>query len=285
MQRLPSAIRGWEAYPDSLMVCHNRSLCFRDALSSLASVRLRFMKLPLALFTALVVLSVKADQLACAQDVANQSRSFRFTYQVEIKGLSSGDKVRGWIPEPIQDRYQSTELVARSLPGVHRVSHERRYGNQTSYFETTTKSPDSLHASLSWDIIRTLADPLSESEPTPGLTAQTQRLFLRGNKYVPVGGATAETLLQERPPTDALQRGEFLFDLVADHMTYDKSRPGYGNGDAVWACNSQFGNCTDFHSLFISLARGLSLPARFENKPLQSLQLGYAAVTASPLPQ
>ena len=55
-----------------------------------------------------------------------------------------------------------------------------------------------------------------------------------------------------------------LFDLVARHMKYDKSRPGYGNGDALWACGSRFGNCTDFHSLFISLARASALPARFE---------------------
>jgi transglutaminase-like putative cysteine protease len=32
----------------------------------------------------------------------------------------------------------------------------------------------------------------------------------------------------------------------------------------VWACDSKFGNCTDFHSLFISLARTRKLPAKFE---------------------
>ena len=32
----------------------------------------------------------------------------------------------------------------------------------------------------------------------------------------------------------------------------------------LWVCDSRFGNCTDFHSLFISLARAKGLPARFE---------------------
>ena len=32
----------------------------------------------------------------------------------------------------------------------------------------------------------------------------------------------------------------------------------------LWVCDSRFGNCTDFHSLFISLARSRGLPARFE---------------------
>jgi transglutaminase-like putative cysteine protease len=47
-------------------------------------------------------------------------------------------------------------------------------------------------------------------------------------------------------------------------MRYSKDRPGWGRGDSVWACDSKFGNCSDFHSLFISLARSQKLPARFE---------------------
>ena len=195
---------------------------------------------------------------------ATNARAFRFTYRVEIKGLAAGDRVRGWIPEPIEDRYQSISLDSRSLPGNNLVSKEKRYGNMTSYFETTVKSADSLHARVSWDIVRRAANPLNEQIVTPTISDSAQHLFLSGNKYVPVGGEATTSLLRERPPTDALKRGEFLFDLVADHMKYDKSRPGYGNGDAVWACDSRFGNCTDFHSLFISLARGLSMPARFE---------------------
>ncbi|MGH9446216.1 MAG: transglutaminase-like domain-containing protein, partial [Terriglobia bacterium] len=37
-----------------------------------------------------------------------------------------------------------------------------------------------------------------------------------------------------------------------------------GRGDALWACDSHHGNCTDFHSLFIALARSAGIPARFE---------------------
>jgi transglutaminase-like putative cysteine protease len=46
-------------------------------------------------------------------------------------------------------------------------------------------------------------------------------------------------------------------------MQYDKI-PGSGRGDARWACQSGYGNCTDYHSLFISIARKRSLPAKFE---------------------
>ena len=47
-------------------------------------------------------------------------------------------------------------------------------------------------------------------------------------------------------------------------MHYDKSGEGWGRGDAVWACDSKHGNCTDFHSLFIGMMRSSGIPARFE---------------------
>lgn len=46
-------------------------------------------------------------------------------------------------------------------------------------------------------------------------------------------------------------------------MKYDKSGTGWGRGDAVYACDSKTGNCTDFHALFIAIARSAGIPARF----------------------
>ena len=49
-----------------------------------------------------------------------------------------------------------------------------------------------------------------------------------------------------------------------DNVEYKKVGTGWGNGDTFWACNERYGNCTDFHALFISLARSEGIPARFE---------------------
>jgi len=46
--------------------------------------------------------------------------------------------------------------------------------------------------------------------------------------------------------------------------SFDFRYVGWGLGDAVWACNAKHGNCTDFHSLFIGMARAAGIPARFE---------------------
>jgi transglutaminase-like putative cysteine protease len=47
-------------------------------------------------------------------------------------------------------------------------------------------------------------------------------------------------------------------------MRYDKTGTGWGRGDVLYACDAKKGNCTDFHSLFIAMARSQGIPARFE---------------------
>ena len=37
--------------------------------------------------------------------------------------------------------------------------------------------------------------------------------------------------------------------------------PGAGKGNAVWACDSKTGDCTDFHSVFIGICRWRGIPA------------------------
>lgn len=49
-----------------------------------------------------------------------------------------------------------------------------------------------------------------------------------------------------------------------ENVEHKKVGTGWGNGDTFWACNARYGNCSDFHSLFISLARSEGIPARFE---------------------
>jgi len=54
-----------------------------------------------------------------------------------------------------------------------------------------------------------------------------------------------------------------LYDWVFDHMQYDKSVPGWGLGDIPYCLKIGKGNCTDFHTLFIALARSAGIPARW----------------------
>jgi transglutaminase-like putative cysteine protease len=61
-----------------------------------------------------------------------------------------------------------------------------------------------------------------------------------------------------------LARARGIYDQVRQTMAYDKTVPGWGRGDTRRACLLGKGNCTDFHSLFISMARAEWIAARFK---------------------
>jgi transglutaminase-like putative cysteine protease len=64
---------------------------------------------------------------------------------------------------------------------------------------------------------------------------------------------------------DPLEVGRALYEHTLERMKYDKpAGGGWGRGDSEWACDARYGNCTDFHSYFIGLARAKRIPARFE---------------------
>ena len=81
---------------------------------------------------------------------------------------------------------------------------------------------------------------------------------------MPIDGKPLELIKDKELPDDPMKKARVLYDVVNDHMKYSKEGKGWGRGDSVWACDSKFGNCTDFHSLFISLARSQKIPAKFE---------------------
>jgi transglutaminase-like putative cysteine protease len=60
-----------------------------------------------------------------------------------------------------------------------------------------------------------------------------------------------------------MQKARAIYDWVVDNMEYKKVGTGWGNGDTFWGCTERYGNCTDFHSVFLSLARTEGIPARF----------------------
>ena len=49
------------------------------------------------------------------------------------------------------------------------------------------------------------------------------------------------------------QIGQQLVDDITEVRT-DNTREGWGQGDAVYACNALTGNCTDYHAYFIGLS-------------------------------
>ena len=88
---------------------------------------------------------------------------------------------------------------------------------------------------------------------------------LQPDVLVPVTGLPADLAAKvTQGKTQALDKARAIYDYVFTTMRYDKTGTGWGHGDVLYACDAKKGNCTDFHSLFIAMARSQGIPARFE---------------------
>ncbi|HIK91123.1 MAG TPA: transglutaminase domain-containing protein [Planctomycetes bacterium] len=193
-----------------------------------------------------------------------RSRTFRFHYKANVDALPVGARVRVWIPLPQANDHQNVELLAQDLPVAGSIATEPTYGNRILYCETNNPSAARLAFSVSFLIRRQEVRGFDENHGPTMLTDKQRQRFLSANTRVPLKGRQLDLLGGLRFTGDSLAVARTLYDRVDDHVRYDKSNPGYGNGDVLWVCDSRFGNCTDFHSLFISWARAKNIPARFE---------------------
>jgi transglutaminase-like putative cysteine protease len=197
---------------------------------------------------------------AAAAEPAGKQRTFLFTYAATINGLKPDQVARVWLPLPATSADQKVEVVEQDLPGKAQIGQESKWANHVLYFEAPPRADGTLPLRIVYRVTRR---EVSEQTPLAGTDAPDAE-YLKADALVPLGGKPMSLLANKTLPEDQMQLGRLIYDVVDDHMEYRKDKPGWGRGDAVWACDSGFGNCTDFHSLFISLARTNKMPARFE---------------------
>jgi len=195
-----------------------------------------------------------------ADDGELRQRQFRIAYSVTITGLEPGQRASAWMPVPPNNAQQRVHGVAHQLPGPSQQSREPKYGNDILHFQAAADAAGQITASTAYEITR------SEARGAPAMMSDDPlaALFLKPDARVPIDGKPLTLLAGKALPMDQLRLGRTLYDLVNGHMRYSKEGTGWGFGDSVWACDSRYGNCSDFHSLFISLARSQGVPAKFE---------------------
>ncbi|HTS68753.1 MAG TPA: transglutaminase domain-containing protein [Terriglobia bacterium] len=199
------------------------------------------------------------------------SRTFLFTYQVTLQDLPAGaQRVRVWIPRASTDANQTVVLKQISGPIRFRETREEPYGNHILYGEIAHPPPGPAKLTVEYQVTRreysrggypSLLQAQQVSAPAPKDLAR----FLAPDRLVPIDGRIKQ-LADEitRGKQGTVARAYALYDYVFQTVRYDKSGTGWGRGDSLWVCDAKHGNCTDFHSLFISLARAAGIPARFE---------------------
>ena len=215
-----------------------------------------------------VVLAVAAAAVGAGDAVAPTAlgpRTVRLTYEARVTPPEETHVLELWLPLPREDDQAVLELrLSGTAPAT--VVHLAPAGDRAAYLRVVAPKGAVVlteDALVSRREVRTL---VGASRATP---ADIDRAVYSAEL------AASSTGIQINDEVRAIARRETagkptlvakaraLYDWVFAHMQYDKSVPGWGLGDIPYCLKVGKGNCTDFHTLFIALARASGIPARW----------------------
>jgi transglutaminase-like putative cysteine protease len=206
------------------------------------------------------------DKINPAALAAEPSLTFRFQYEFELERVPpDAQKIRVWVPISRRDAFQDSELTQIESPGAVQFGQDKEYGNRIAYSEVLLPARQSP---LRWRFVHTVTRREWQSPVSPddlGEPDAPVSRYLKPDRLVPTGGFINEVArgvgAGNQPIT---RRTEDLYRYVTRELEYRKDGTGWGRGDVAWVCDAKYGNCSDFHSLFISLCRSRGVAAKFE---------------------
>lgn len=209
------------------------------------------------------VMMLSLQTLSTTTGTKEKQQHFNFSYKFTIKNLPSSAKdVEIWIPLPSNSQYQKVTSYSINSPISHRILEDSQYKNKIIKFKSEKNIPQNVTISLNLNINRQEADPTHQKNIVS--SQQDLKRFLQPDSLVPITGEIA--LEAQRVVNDnmtPMEKIKALYEHLNQTMKYDKTGIGWGNGDAIYACDYRKGNCTDIHSLFIGMVRSIGIPARF----------------------
>jgi len=220
-------------------------------------------------FTFALTLTLLGAANSVRSQIKAPARNFEFIYLARIPALPPDSKaLTVWIPLPQSDRYQTISGLKIECPFPYTTHRDPEYGNEYLYAQVPA-GPALKEVRVTFQVTRQEHrvdfDVHPSSAPLAGADPSSLQRFLQPDRRVPLQGVIADLAAQEtRGIQDPLEKARAIYNYVIATMRYDKSGTGWGNGDAIWACTSKRGNCTDFHSLLIGMMRSAGIPARFE---------------------
>jgi len=215
----------------------------------------RFAVPTLVLAAMLAALIVVADP---ALSGGPPRRGFELNYEFTVHVPAGASRVRIWAPVAVTDESQTVGSPEVTSPIPFRETREGEFGNTLLYAES---SPGGKAA----DVPVAVRYRVTRRESAGERSGSAPRRFLQPDLLVPIDGRLKELAEANTKGISApIEKARALYEYVYRSLRYDKSGTGWGRGDSLWACDARHGNCTDFHSLFISMARAEGIPARFE---------------------
>jgi len=222
------------------------------------------------------------------------SRAFNFVYTVVLEE-SKGNKLELWLPIPKSNVVQTiTDLEIQTQGLDYQIKEEYEHNNKYVYIYSENGINESKTVTMSFDVLRKKHQNIYYQDVTVPQ-------YLKASNLVPKGEVFSQ-VIKENKLSSADMRGLYNFVLSGMHYgkpksvddkyfkepwlsadkeyglkkvsrnevvnLYQKAETSggiytFGNGNSLYACDIGVGNCTDYHSYFISLSRTMNVPARF----------------------
>jgi transglutaminase-like putative cysteine protease len=215
----------------------------------------------------LIAVSLASFSLAAP---AVPTRSLEMTTITHVPAMPAGSReLRLWIPLPYTgpDAYQKVSRLKVESPLPYHIDHEPVFGDRYVYLAVRQPlgvKPFDVRISFHVERFEHRVS-LTPSNAAPAVPHMELARYLRPDRMIPLNGEIGQlSAEQTKGAVGAIAKAHKIYDYILATMHYDHKGTGWGHGDAVWACNSKHGNCTDFHSLFIGMARAAGVPARFQ---------------------
>jgi len=195
------------------------------------------------------------------------SRTVELHYRVEIpEPKDRDDPVQVWLPLPASTPEQDVigVQITASMPMM--VHFDPTFGN--AILHGVTPGDGAAHAHAGYRAIVRRREWCVDLGAKPQAIEQddswvrAQLIQTRRVRFLPDVIAVAEGLRKQHREVLSIARA--AYEHVLATMSYDKSGAGWGQGDTTWACSTGRGNCTDFHSLFMSILRCCGIACEFE---------------------
>lgn len=222
------------------------------------------------------------------------SREFSFTYSVNLEP-SQNKKIELWLPVPITNEVQTISNLVIDSDGLSfEIKEEKKYNNKYVYIYSNFGTTVNKTINMTFDVKRLEHQNVNYENVNPSD-------YLSSSMLVPVGTYFSKSIKDNSLDKDDM-RGVYDYILKGMHYGKPKSVDNkyyndpwlseegkygnrnvsraqvlalyqfaeqtkgnytFGNGNSYYACDIGVGNCTDYHSYFISLSRTLKIPARF----------------------
>lgn len=212
-----------------------------------------------------VILAIAMVPAAALAQNTPLVRHVDLTYTVEIPEVPAEAKTLDlWIPVLTSNDRQTVRLLNESDLTDGQFTTEKKFGNRM-YYRRFQRPIAPVKIQLRYNVeVREQSIPAAKQlvDSRPAKPGDELSPYLGNVSMIPIEGRIAQLASSiDLPADEPLRAGRAIYDYLVDTMTYDYKAPGAGTGNAVWACDSKTGDCTDYHSVFIGVCRWRGIPA------------------------